>query len=204
MPLTVRSQALILDEGQKSTYIGAGYATLDEVRNALLFASYSPNNRVTIGLEAFRSTLEDEDDLSQIGLSPNISYFFIRANEQSPISVGLQALYARSVVRSDYLKSQGIDITSNGYRGSLLTAWHASQSKKTKVILYGNVGYTYNQVDASDGLYDYESSDEGISGSISCVFSFATGGNAFNIVPSVIIDEEDFGFGLYFGYSLIK
>jgi hypothetical protein len=204
MPLTARSQALILDEGQKSTHIGAGFATLNDVRNAFLFTSFSPNNKLTIGLDALRSTIKDEDDLSQIGLAPHISYYFIRANDQSPISVGLQAVYARTVVRSDYLKSLDIDISANLYKGSLVAAWHASQTKKSKVILMGSVGYGYTQVDASDGLYNYKSSEEGISGNVGCMFSITTGGNAFNIVPSVIIDEEDFGFGLYFGYSLIK
>jgi hypothetical protein len=200
----VQSQALILDQGQHSTHIGAGVATFDDVRSVYLFSSYSPSNKLTIGLDAFRQTVEDTDDLSVIGLAPHIQYYFVRANDQSPLSVGLGASYARSVVRSDFLKSLDIEISENAFRGSLQAAWHASETKKAKVIPFANVGYTYSQIDSSDGIYDYESSSEGISGLVGCIFSIAAGSNAFNIVPSVLIGEDDFGFGVYFGYSLIK
>ncbi len=198
------SQALILEEGQKSTHIGAGFDALDELRGAFVFGSYSPNNKVTIGLDLFRVTIDDVDDLSQIGIAPHISYYFVRANQESPVSVGMGASYARSVVRSETLKSFGVDITENSYRGSLLTAWHASQGRKSKVILTGDVGYAFSKAEVSDPFFEYEESSEGISGVVSCILSFASGSNAFNIVPRITITEDDFGFGLYFGYSLIK
>lgn len=192
------SQALLLDKGEKGTLLGAGLNTMDGVRQLYGGLGFSPNGKFNIGLHAFRVTEKEADDLSVLAVQPYLEYFFIKQDDQTPLSMSLTALYTRGVLRSDYLKSLGIDVYQNGFGGNLMLAHSLQAGSKTKIIPYGRLGYYYAQVDANDGLFTYESTDEGIEGSLGCVFSFPTGGNAFNIAPSILIDSEDLGFGIYF------
>lgn len=196
------SQALLLKKGQSGTNIGVGLGSLGQASNVYLDAGFSPNGLLNFGLGVGKSSIDGISNYGEIFILPYIQYFFIKQDRNVPLSVGIGASYQRTNDTGKYLEDEGLSLKGNAFSGSISVAHNIDASRSFRLIPFGNVNYTHSKVNISDGIDELSTSNNIVSGRIGVIAAIAVNDHYFNITPSLLINKDDTGFGIFISYNI--
>lgn len=198
------SQAILLDRGQSGTNIGVGFLGIDKQSTIYGGVGYSPNGVLNIGFNIGKSTIENVDDYGEFFVLPYLEYFFIKENNEIPISVGAGIGYQRTTDTGDLFEDLGLDLTANSFTGRIIITKNINAAEKMRLVPFLEAQYGSTNVTITDGVDKESSTDDSFRVSIGLIGAVKVENNYFNIAPKIIFDKNNTGFSMFISYNINK
>lgn len=201
----IYGQGAYLDRGQSGFGIGAGFSTNEDVTGIGGSVGYSVSGIFDFGISVDRFSFDQKlfgEDLSATVISPSVTFYALKQNEDLPISFAIGAGYDWQTYANDVLDDNNVDMTGGFFSvgGSLFGYFQASNSFR----IQPSVGFSYVtgelKVEDNNGNEETEKDDTTVFG-LGLGLAFNTSpSNVFVISPRVSISEgtTSFGVGLTF------
>jgi len=202
---SIYGQGAYLERGQSGFGIGAGFLTNKDATTIGGTVGYSVSGIFDFGIGVDRVSFDQKllgEDLSATVISPSVTFYALKQNENLPISLALGAGYDWQTYSNYALDDNNEDMTGGFFSvgGALFGYFKAPNS----IRIHPSVGFSYvtGNLKVSD-----DKGNEKTEKDDSTVFSLALGlafntspNNVFVISPRVGISEgtTSFGVGLTF------
>ena len=202
---SIYGQGAYLERGQSGFGIGAGFSTNEDVTGIGGRVGYSVNGIFDFGIIVESFSFDQKllgADLSATVISPSITFYAIKQNDEIPLSFAIGAGYDWQTYSNDVLDDFNIDMTGGFFSvgGSLFGYFNASESFR----IQPSIGFTYVtgevKLEDSNGNEETEKDDTTVF-SLGLGLAFNTSpNNIFVISPRVGISEgtTSFAVGLSF------
>lgn len=203
--VTVFGQGAFLEKGQSGFGIGAGFVTNKDVTGFGGIIGYSVSGILDFGVSLNRFNFDQKllgSDLSATVISPIVTFYALKQNEDIPFSFSIDASYDWQNYSNDVLDNNNIDMTGGFFSAgsSLFSNFRASSSMRIQpsisfsyvtgeVILEDNNGNEKTEKDNTT-VFDF-----------SLALAFDTSPNNIIVVkPRVSINEGTTSCGIVFVY----
>lgn len=202
---SVFGQGAYLERGQSGFGIGGRFSTNEDVTGIGGSVGYSVNGIFDFGIGVESFSFDQKllgSDLSATVISPSITFYALKQNDEIPLSFAIGAGYDWQTYSNDVLDDFNIDMTGGFFSvgGSLFGYFKASESFR----IQPSVGFTYVtgevKLEDSNGNEETDKDDTTVFGlGIGLAFNTSPK-NIFVISPRVGISEgtTSFGIGLSF------
>lgn len=183
--VSVYGQGAYLERGQSGIDIGAGFSTTDDGNDYFWGnVGYSVSGIFDFGISVGRLNYDEKlfnSDLSATVISPNITVYALKQNDDIPLSFAIGAGYEWVSYSNDVLNDYNIDMTGWAFSvgGSLFGYFQASNSFRIQPSV--SFSYVTAEIKLEDSYGNEESEKDDTT-----VFSLALG-LAFNTSPKNIL-----------------
>ncbi len=137
-------QGAYLERGQSGFGIGANFLTNEDVTSIGGSVGYSVSGIFDFGIGVDRLSFDQKllgENLSATVISPSVTFYALKQNDNLPISFALGAGYDWQIYYNDALKNNNVDMTGGFYSvgGVLFGYFQASNSFR----IQPSVGFSY-------------------------------------------------------------
>jgi hypothetical protein len=142
--ISAKAQSLFLEKDQNGFGINGGFSTNDDLSGFIGGVGYSFSGTFDIGIYLGRFGFDQQflgEDLNATTISPIVSYFIVKQDEQTPISFALNGSFQREIYSNRVLKDNNIDLIGNSFTigASLYSLFVASEGMK----IQPSIGFNY-------------------------------------------------------------
>jgi hypothetical protein len=206
-PLTVFGQGAFLEKGQSGFGVGADLVTNDDLTALGGSVGYSVSGIFDFGFSVYHSGFEEKfygEDLSAISLSPSVSFYPVKQNENTPISLSLDAGYEWDKYSNDILRKLDLKMNGNYFSMGVSLFGYVRADKLLKVQPVASISYVTGNTKIKDnyGNNTYKDDHVTIFGlGLSLIFDTSPG-TIFVITPRISTSEEVTSFGLALAFVI--
>ena len=197
---TVQAQSSLLEKGQNGFGINGGFSTNDDISGFTGAVGYSFSGVFDLGISVGRFGFDQQlfgENLNATTISPYLSYFVVKQDEQIPVSFSIGGSYQRQIYSNRVLSDNNIDMTGNFFTigASLYSLFQASQGMK----IQPRIGFDYItgelKVEDSSGSFTEDDDTTLFTLGLSLIFQ-TTPSNTFAVTPTLGFGDDVTTFGI--------